>query len=92
MLLTETWRQTYINNFRPVIPSPSTTLEGAAVINQPDDICLPPQTRVLRGRLKKQWLKRGEGRHNVAGVDDLQKCSTCSLVGHNARTCKTLHV
>jgi len=94
MLSTETWRQTYITNFRPVLPPP---LPALAVHhenpnNQPGDVCLPPQTRIPRGRPKKQRLKRGEGRHNVEGVGNLQKCSTCGSVGHNARTCKRPHV
>jgi len=87
-LCISTWRQTYLENWKPV------NLENLA-----DSAISPPTTRRLPARPKKKRAQRGERglaalqyarrmHEDVVVEDRRQRCRNCgNLGGHNARTC-----
>jgi len=86
----QTWQNTYSSNFHPIIFGPHVPSPEPQTDSEEELACNASRTHIPRGRPKQERYRRGEARQHAPRAQE-HLCSTCSQLGHNSRTCRTLH-
>jgi len=79
----QTWWDTYLDNFHPIVFGPHVSEPQAHTDSEEELPCNAPHTRIPRGQPKKVRYCRGEARQHAPGIQD-HICSTCGQPGHNS--------